>query len=265
MKKGMFGAAVLVALAGCDDGVRLEAFDGSKHGLELNASPDASSVTVRLYGGTQEDWCPTISSSVRAELNGMPLRLTQRGGERSLSLLSGYCVNPTFTLDVSADPSLSTALKAPATTLRVSDGERTWVAEVEFLCNRRSLRVISPASGVLHRGERVEVELDPATDTFFQIPNDIDDTGIFAILSPVDKSQTDYITSNVELAGNRLRFTVPHISPPLDGPWVLEVTTFQGAAPFRRHVSRCEGFSNCKFDCGHDLGGVTTPVRLSPL
>jgi hypothetical protein len=255
MKNGWFGVAVAVALTGCD-GVRLDAFDETPPELTLSANPDGSSVSVTLRAHVPGDSCPTFSSAVRAELNGMPLQFDQRGGMHTEWGMPTHCVQPTFTLDASAERTRS-ALNAPATTFRMTDGERTWVAEVEFLCNPRSLRLLSPSDGVIRPGDRVEAELEPATDTFFFMP---DGEGPHASLS-LERGSFGYIPQDTEFEGNRLRFTAPPTQ--LEGPGVLRVSASRLPAS-RRHVSHCEGFERCTFDCGWGPGEVSTPVLLSP-
>ena len=144
-------------------------------------------------------------------------------------------------------------LSAPSLTLKVTDGESTRVVEMGSLCAPRTLRVVTPADGLLRPGEPLELQWEPATDTLAPMHLIFQEEGgpWLAQAAP-------------DLLGTRLTLTAPP-RPSTSKPVVLWPTTALGTPDpaFKVPVNRCD-FDRCDMQCGASVPIQSLPVQWAP-
>ncbi len=250
MKRLLCGVALVGGLVGCDGGRGLE----DVRTLQLNVYPEKSHAFLMLDFGA----CDSISSEVQAELDGMPMVLSDRGGAPGLlEVGGGDCVPPAFFLEVPEGVAFPT-LDGLLTSVRVRQGDMERVAEIKGLCSERRLRLVTPASGVVRPGEPVEVAIEPGTDTLHE-------PFVAWVTDPSGRTDPRYFTEGDgrELTPERIRFVAPS-GPGPDSAIIRLTGRTRGYLPLlRQQATRCEGFIECLFDCGVEpVFSLDLPVRV---
>jgi hypothetical protein len=256
VKKLLCGIALVGGLVGCESEPGLDELTLSE--LHFTVDKEHRHLLLELYVDTPGG-CEPISSAIQAEVDGMPMRLVDAGGIRGGGpLTSGSdCLNPLFVLEVPEEAAFP-PLEGPVTSVKLRDGETEVVAEVEHLCTERRLRLVTPASGVVHPGEQVEVAIEPGTDIL---------RNPYVWWSTTGPREGYALSSynGLTMSAQRIRFRAPDFAGLGVDSAYLELTGPVGASALVPRVSRCDGFRRCEFKCEDPASySIVLPIRLEP-
>jgi hypothetical protein len=150
MLGGLF--AVVAGCGGVSDlGASRPAF---QVGFRYPPVQGADNYEVRLVGKDAGGGCLSVSPSLEVTLNGKRMTVTSRGGESRL--VEGKCEQVLFH---GPPPAETDAV----TTFVLEDDGKRYVAEFQHLLTPITLRLVSPADGVVRPGQTVVVDWEPAT------------------------------------------------------------------------------------------------------
>jgi hypothetical protein len=127
------------------------------------------------------------------------------------------------------------------TRVRMTDGDTTFLAEVQSLCVGRTFVLRSPADGIVRVGDEVDVEWTPATDALH-----VETLGITS-QDPYQELLFLAVDGSLRVEANHLRFRMPAVPEGMEGPATLVIGSRDGY--YRPAVTRCEGFTECHFSC----------------
>jgi hypothetical protein len=230
---------VLLVVAGCgsplsdfrEDSLRLSWNDNEMNSLKPQSNPERYVTLWATLDSDDPERCPTLSPSVKATFNGRPMELLYRG-ERPL--FEGYCVRPTFILNIERpEPGTQEAGR-----LELTDGADTFVLEAENFFAWRGFQPQGGAVDPLSPGQELTFDWAPATDEF---------SGEFAFASFfLTTPRRDFLSAAEDRVFHapRLIGKVPHAAPA--GAAQLDVR-----GKTRVPITRCEGPRTC--EAGSDV------------
>ncbi len=212
---------LFAVVAGCGGGSDLEASQPTfQVGYRYPAIQGPDNYEVRLVGKEVGGGCLSVSPDVEVSMNGKRMSATSRGGESKL--LKGACDAVLFHGPAPAETDA-------VTTFVLAEGEEQYVAEFQNLLTPISLRIASPADGVVRPGQTVVVDWEPTTfkvgEGSPRYPRFMDATDTVHVLE-----------ATWGLGGSSMSFQLPAGVAP--GMGELDVD------PFAPTVSRCD-FKTC--------------------
>jgi hypothetical protein len=226
----LIGASAIALLAGCSRETRLREISATST-LSVNVSRQRLAVFVDPTGtgdfalGAQRE---KISTNAMATFNGSPLK-RMRGAYANGDLAYDRDTLLEFAFPGPDTTSFGSELGGPipararsgaGATLRIEDAGGVWVLSVPDAFTPRTLTLVSPADGVLHRGGRVVLRWSPSTDALAGTT-----IGLRRAAAPLEFEKTDDAT----IEGDRITVTIPKNLPQgFDGPVELDLmgTTF---------------------------------------
>ncbi len=252
-----FAALLACSLWGCDSGkglgelkeprlileVILDDTDDPNEPREIEISVDYAGECVEL-------------ASAKAKLNGVDIPESSQGGMETSKVGEEYCAPKSFRLNQENGSKRLPSVDG-LVSVRVSDGETSFEAQFDGICEDRTLVLRSPAQP-LKGGDEVELEWLPASDEFEVIKVWIESlNGAWA---------TKILGEAVRQEGNRIFFTMPEV--PAEAAGELQVYMYTSPPPpgtwspgsFFAKASKCEGASACLANCIDASGGVVVVV-----
>lgn len=216
----MLGGLVAV-VAGCGGSSDLGASRPSFWvGYRYPSVGGANTYEVRLVGKDAGGGCLSVSPNLKVTMNGQPMTVTSTGGEPQVEGMR--CRDPLFH---GPPPAETDAV----TTFVLEDDEEKYVAEFQNLLTPISLRLVSPADGLVRPGQMVVVDWQP--DTF---KGEEGSTPYPRLWDATDKMHTLQAT----WGQGRTSMSIPIPAEAAQGPGKLDVDAFTPA------VSRCD-FESC--------------------
>ncbi len=154
IRRLMLGGLFAV-VAGCGGGSDLGASRPAfQVGFRYPPVQGADNYEVRLVGKDAGGGCLSVSPDLEVTMNGKRMSVTSRGGESKV--IEGSCAQVLFHGPLPAETDA-------VTTFVIEEGEEQYVAEFQHLLTPISLRIASPADGVVRPGQTVVVDWEPAT------------------------------------------------------------------------------------------------------
>jgi hypothetical protein len=254
MRRRMKGLPLLglLALGACAQQPQLE--DMAEPVLRVEAfkprTLHSGPTTMYLSLFDQAEDCSEPSSEIEAFVDDVRAPLAAAGGHVSGGFLGGGGCFPASYLLEGADA--AALADAALTRVRMTDGDSTFLAEVQSLCAERTFLLRSPADGIVRAGDEVDVEWAPATDALH-----VEALGITS-QDPYQELLFLVADGGLRLEANHLRFRMPAVPEGMEGPATLVIASRDGY--YRPAVTRCEGFTECHFSCDP---GVQTQLELT--
>ena len=212
---------LFAVVAGCGGGSDLGASRPAfQVGFRYPPSAGPDNYAVQLVGKDAGGGCLSVPSSLEASMNGKPMTVASRGGESKL--VEGKCEQVVFHGPIPAETDA-------VTTFVLEEGEERYVAEFQNLTTPISLRLVSPADGVVRPGQTVVVDWTPTT-----FKGEAARTPYPRFLDATDKMHV--LQASWGQGGSSLSFPLPADVAP--GAGQLDVD------PFAPAVSRCD-FASC--------------------
>jgi hypothetical protein len=165
MNRPVLLVPVLTMLGGCGPGaVPLSAFSQGTISLFSSQIGDGVAIeTIHFSLMLSSSECLTLSSSVNASLNGIPMKLFRSGGDTPD--FEGICDLPEFRVDV---PSASVTTPEDAR-LELSDSSTQIAVVVKNMMAARTLTPRQDMSSLSH-GQELVFDWSPSDDTFTMEP-----------------------------------------------------------------------------------------------
>jgi hypothetical protein len=255
VKTQTWAAAVLaIACAGCaDDGPSYDgpSYDGNLGELaaelrvyvEVLGTPDPPTprrIRVALEPGPsatidQDNLCAVIEAN--ASVNGVPLEQVQTGEYFHSSggggILSGYSGCEPILFERALPDELPPALLEEPVWVHIHDGAGVVSIEARGLFHPPTAHFSTPADGVMHPGDTVELVVEPSPA---MLPTRL--TGYYTAEVPGDS----FGLSRIETSETGIFFNVTERAVSSRGS--LEITG-EHSAPFRALIDRCDGAVAC--------------------
>jgi hypothetical protein len=219
------------------------------------AAPGRFGGELLINLGEAGDDCPDLSTQARASFNDVEVPMMNAGQWVDGSFLgpSAHCAPTLFRLEKDA---MAPVLGDGPTRVSITEGTKTFHAEVQALCAPRRFTVSSPADGVLRPGDEVELEWQPATDELL--------VETIRVVTPVFTEPVAHRgDGSLRVEGNRMRFRMPELGARVEGPAELVLNSGE-EGPYRHSVTRCEGFVQCDFVCWFPELQRSIQVTLQP-
>jgi hypothetical protein len=183
--------------------------------------------------------CPDLSGGTRAFVDDVEVPMEGPGGWHSGGFLgpAPYCSPTTFR----TESSLPLPGAEDVTRIRITEGDKTFIAETQGLCGPRSFRMSAPADGVLRSGVDVELEWLPATDILL----------VHRVIVGTQAGEVDLSlrSGTLQIEGNRMRFRMPFLATQATGEASISLAAEGSYDLFHAGPTRCEGFAECRFQC----------------
>jgi hypothetical protein len=249
--KTQAGAAVAFAItcAGCaDDGPSYDAtLADIAHELRVHVEvlgtrdpPAARRIRVDLVPGPsatidQENLCAVIEAN--ASVNGVPLEQVQTGEYFHSSggggILSGYSGCKPILFERALPDELPAALLEEPVWVQIHDSAGVVSIEARGLFHPPTAHFSTPADGVMHPGDTVELAVEPSPA---MLPTRL--TGYYTAEVPGNS----FGLGMIEISETGVVFSIPERAVSSSGS--LEITGDR-SSPFRALIDRCDGAAEC--------------------
>jgi len=177
---------------------------------ELRVDASAQAFTVALgkrFSIAQSTPCPLLGPELAAQLDGVEVPVTSRGGkigdEPGDDVSDNLCGNPLFELDMAPPDGPSI--------LEISDRATTLTCHLPDLKATRQVMAVPPAPGTWRwrSGDTVTVQWSPASDLglWATFPIEIDHVNDANVVDDISH------VSNVTSDAGQIRFTLPTLTP----------------------------------------------------
>ncbi len=216
---------------------------------EEDAYPVRDYVLIRLNLLRKDEPCAALSSSVKATLNGQPMRFVE--GIKSEGEFGSSCIPSYFDLHVRRD---ALPEEAENVVVELSDGDARTVIEVQGLLARRGMRPSPEAVSEVHAGQEMAFRWYPSSDVF--VLGDFNRGHAYVGVRAPDETPGNFEAGDEDLdaPGRELVVRLPDTAPV--GPGVL-MWGGRAVPP----VLRCEGPVACEAGAGVQR---QLPVLIQP-
>jgi hypothetical protein len=253
--RSRLGLLGFLLLAGCGGGVSvgdlqqsaIHQVTYSDHpGEDEDAYPVRDYVRLRLDLVRADDRCAPIASSVKASLNGRPMRFLE--GVKQEGMFESSCVPAFFDLHVRREELPEQPQNA---VIELSDGNTRTLIEVQGLLARRGLVPEPETLDEVRVGQDETFRWHPATDIF--VPGNLNrGISFIAVRAPDGRAGNwEAAVDDRDAPGMGLVLSIPDTAPV--GPGVV-IWGGRVSPP----VLRCEGPKRCEA-----IGGVEREVSLA--